>query len=170
MNSKTKRLVMTALFIALGTIVPQAFHMLGLGPSQVFLPMHLPVMICGSLLGPIAGLICGLITPLLSSVLTGMPPLMPVGLAMAVELGTYGLVIGYLIKKSNIWIALIVSMLAGRLVNGIVNALIAGFSASTFGITAYLTTVFVTALPGLVIQLILVPLCYKLLVKTRLFE
>ena len=85
MNSKTKRLVMTALFIALGTIVPQAFHMLGLGPSQVFLPMHLPVMICGSLLGPIAGLICGLITPLLSSVLTGMPPLMPVGLAMAVE-------------------------------------------------------------------------------------
>ena len=77
MNSKTKRLVMTALFIALGTIVPQAFHMLGLGPSQVFLPMHLPVMICGSLLGPIAGLICGLITPLLSSVLTGMPPLMP---------------------------------------------------------------------------------------------
>lgn len=170
MNSKTKRLVMTALFIALGTIVPQAFHMLGLGPSQVFLPMHLPVMICCSLLGPIAGLICGLITPLLSSVLTGMPPLMPVGLAMAVELGTYGLVIGYLIKKSNIWIALIVSMLAGRLVNGIVNALIAGFSASAFGITAYLTTVFVTALPGLVIQLILVPLCYKLLVKTRLFE
>ena len=161
---------MTALFIALGTIVPQAFHMLGLGPSQVFLPMHLPVMICGSLLGPIAGLICGLITPLLSSVLTGMPPLMPVGLAMTVELGTYGLVIGYLIKKSNIWVALIVSMLAGRLVNGIVNALIAGFSASAFGVTAYLTTVFVTALPGLVIQLILVPLCYKLLVKTRLFE
>lgn len=170
MNSKTKGMVMTALFIALGTIVPQAFHMMGLGPSQVFLPMHLPVMICGSLLGPVYGLICGLITPLLSSVLTGMPPLMPVGLAMALELGTYGLVIGYLVKKSNVVVALVCSMLAGRLINGIVNALIAGFSASTFGLSAYLTTVFVTALPGLIIQLILIPVCYKLLVKTHLFD
>lgn len=170
MKSTTKRLVMTALFIALGVIVPQAFHMLGLGPSQVFLPMHLPVMICGSLLGSVAGLICGVVTPLLSSTLTGMPPLMPVGLAMAVELGMYGFVIGALIKKSNIWVALVVSMLAGRLVNGIVNALIAGFSASSFGLSAYLTTVFVTALPGLVIQCILVPICYKLLKKTHLFE
>ena len=62
--------------------------------GNMLCPMHLPVLLCGFLLGWPWGLAVGVTAPLLRSALFGMPPLYPVALAMCLELGCYGLVIG----------------------------------------------------------------------------
>ena len=71
-QSHTKNLVLTAFCIALCIVLPMAFHAIGAGAT--FLPMHIPVLLCGLLCGWPFGAACGLIGPLLSSLLTGMPP------------------------------------------------------------------------------------------------
>ena len=93
-NQKTKTLVLAALFLALGVVFPQLFHAIGAGP--VFLPMHIPVLLCGLICGWQYGGICGLIVPLLSSLLAGMPPLWPTCPSMMLELCAYGLLTGLL--------------------------------------------------------------------------
>ena len=164
-----KRMVLGALFAALCVVVPYVFHAVPNGGS-IFLPMHLPVLICGLICGWPYGFICGLMGPALSSLLTGMPPaaMLP---AMMVECAVYGLVSGLVLKyvhtgrqNLDLYISLITAMLAGRVVSGIAKALI--FSP---GITmsAWITASFVTALPGIVLQLIMVPLIVNLLIRTR---
>ena len=76
----TRDLILAALFVALGLLLPVMFHAIGAGP--VMLPMHIPVLLCGFICGWQYGAICGLIVPLLSSVITGMPPIFPTAPAM----------------------------------------------------------------------------------------
>ncbi len=66
----------------------------------------------------------------------------------------------------NLYVSLIAAMLAGRVVAGVAKALI--FSPGTFAIAAWVTSSFVTALPGIVIQLILLPNLVFALEKARL--
>ncbi|MFW6270707.1 MAG: ECF transporter S component, partial [Bacillota bacterium] len=118
---RAKMIVYTAIFIALGIILPITFHYLGTGLGAVFLPMHLPVLLGGAILGSFPGIIIGILTPILSSIFTGMPPLVPMVPIMVLELGLFGLVIGYLYKNKNvnIYICLILTMIAGRIGAGI---------------------------------------------------
>ena len=159
--NNTRRLVMSALCVALGLVLPLAFHAVP-NAGQVFLPMHIPVLLCGLICGPVYGLVCGALTPFLSSVLTGMPPssMLP---GMMCELATYGLVGGVLAaglsrlpRAAGVYAALVGAMLAGRLVSGAVNALI--FRAGAYTLQAWIAASFVTALPGIVIQLVAIPL------------
>ena len=62
----TKKLVLSALFIALGIVLP---FFTGQVPQigNMLLPMHIPVLICGFVCGAPYGLTVGLITPLLRS-------------------------------------------------------------------------------------------------------
>ena len=164
-----RRTVLGALFVALCVVVPYAFHAVPNGGS-IFLPMHIPVLICGMVCGWPYGFICGLLGPALSSLLTSMPPaayLPP----MMVECAVYGLVTGLMLKfvhtgKNNLdlYIALITAMLAGRVVSGIAKALI--FSPD-ITMSVWIASSFITALPGIVLQLILIPLLVNLLTKTR---
>lgn len=167
--SPVKRTVLAALMVALCVVLPVAFHSVPDG-GTVFLPMHVPVLICGMICGWPYGFLCGLLGPLLSCLLTGMPPLAMLP-AMMVECGVYGLVTGLLLKfvrtgklYGDLYIALIVAMIAGRVVSGVAKALI-----FTPGITMtyWLTASFITALPGIVIQLALVPLLVGMLMKVR---
>ena len=95
MNQKTKDLVFAALCVALGLIVPQVFHLIpfvGAVPNLggVFLPMHIPVLLCGFLCGWKYGAVCGAVVPFLSSIATGMPVMWPQGVSMIFELAVYG--------------------------------------------------------------------------------
>ena len=160
-----KCMTLSAVCIALCVVLPIAFHSIP-NAGSVILPMHIPVLICGMICGWPYGLICGLMGPLLSSVLTGMPPA-----AMMVECGTYGMVSGLMLKyvrtKStygDLYIALIVAMLAGRVISGIAKALI--FSPG-MAMSAWITASFVTALPGIVIQLVFLPSVVFTLMKAR---
>lgn len=157
--SHIKRLVLTAVCAALCVVVPMSFHAIPNG-GQVFLPMHIPVLLCGMLCGWPYGLVCGLLGPLLSSLLTSMPS--PAALpGMLVECAVYGCFSGLLLRYvragslyADLYISLAPAMLAGRVISGIVKALILSPGIS---LTAWATASFVTGLPGIAIQLALVP-------------
>ncbi|MBR5755161.1 MAG: ECF transporter S component [Erysipelotrichaceae bacterium] len=170
---KTKQLVLTAMFIALGVVLPQAFHAIP-NAGSVFLPMHIPVLMSGFVAGPLFGLICGVATPLLSHLIFGMPPA-PVLPGLLCELAVYGLMTGLLsrlIKIKNVtaktYIVLILAMLAGRLTYGVLNALV--FKAGSYSMQAWTSAAFITALPGIVIQLILIPVLIVRLKKAGLID
>lgn len=167
--SPIKRMTLASVCAALCVVLPIAFHSIP-DAGSVFLPMHIPVLICGMICGWPYGLICGLMGPLLSSALTGMPPVafLP---AMMVECGVYGLVSGVMLKfvrtkstYADLYIALVTAMLAGRVVSGIAKALI--FSPG-MAMSAWITASFVTALPGIVIQLVFLPTVVFTLMKAR---
>lgn len=169
MNS-IKKMTMAAVCIALCVVLPIAFHSIP-DAGSVFLPMHIPVLICGMICGWPYGLLCGLMGPLLSSVLTGMPPVafLP---AMMVECGTYGMVSGLMMKVlrtkntyADLYIALVAAMLAGRVVSGIAKALI--FTPG-MAMSAWITASFITALPGILIQLVFLPSVVFTLMKARI--
>ena len=157
--SNIKRMTLSALCVALCVVLPIAFHVIP-NAGAVLLPMHIPVLLCGLVCGWQYGLLCGILGPLVSSVLTGMPPaaILP---GMMVECGMYGCVGGLMMEcirtgslYRDLYISLPVAMLAGRVISGIVNALILTPGLS---FTAWATASFVTALPGISVQLIMLP-------------
>ncbi|MFA5523608.1 MAG: ECF transporter S component [Tissierellales bacterium] len=168
MNKKfsTKDLVLTGLLLALGILMPMFFHLFG-GTGPVFLPMHIPVLIGGFVLPPFLALLLGIVTPLVSSVLTGMPIIFPMGLIMVFELGIYGLVASLATRKLKLPSipALILAMIAGRVVAGIVIfALSLGFGIQMNAI-AFVKTAVLTGLPGIAIQIIFIPSLMRALNK-----
>jgi len=171
--SKTKKLVLTAMFIAIGIVLPLAFHTIP-NAGRIFLPMHIPILLCGLVIGFPYGLACGIITPLLSSLLTGMPPavILP---SMVCELAVYGtvssLLMRYVLVKNlfaKTYISLIGAMLAGRIIFGLLNAFI--ISVGDYSMQMWLTTAFITALPGVAIQIVIIPIIVLALQKSKLVE
>lgn len=169
----TRKLVLAALCVALGLVLPMVFHMIP-NAGSILLPMHIPVLLCGFICGWPFGLACGIVTPLLSNLFTGMPP-MAVLPGMVCELAVYGLVSGLLYARLNtgkralnLYLALVPAMLAGRVVAGVLNALL--FSAGKYTLQAWLAASFVTALPGIVVQLLVIPLLVAVLQKARLAD
>jgi len=160
--NQTGRLVGSSAFIAFGIIFPILFHSFGASGS-IFLPMHFPVLIAGLFLGSYSGFIVGVLTPIISSFLTGMPPVMPVLPVMVVELSIYGVVSGYVYRRKsrNLLIALLCSMLAGRMAATIIVYIMATMLHINLSPIAYITTGVVTGLPGIMIQFITVPLLVK---------
>lgn len=147
-----------ALLTAVGVVVPFFFHQFGMA-GKVFLPMHFPVLIAGFLLGPLGGMMVGFLCPTVSALLTGMPPL-PYLSVMVPELMTYGGVSGALYRwsKRNIWMALLGAMAAGRAVLGLTGWVMAHLLDIHLTPVAFMTGAMVTGLPGIVGQLILIPL------------
>ncbi len=170
---KTKQLVLAGLFTALGVVLPMAFHAVP-NAGSILLPMHIPVLLCGLVCGWYYGLACGILVPILSHLFTGMPPaaILP---SMVCELAIYGLLAGlifWLVRTGklvlDLYIGLVGAMIGGRIIYGIVNALI--FSAGNYSLSAWATASFVTALPGIIIQLVLLPAIVLALSKARLIE
>lgn len=172
-STPTRRLTTASLCVALGILLPQLFHAIP-NFGTVFSPMHLPVLICGLICGWKFGLLCGILTPALSSVLTGMPPAMILP-GMVCELAVYGLVSGFIFFRANtgnrlvdIYLALIPSMLLGRLFAGLLNGLI--FRAGNFTLQMFIAGYFVTSLPGILVQLVLIPALMLLLEKAKVIQ
>lgn len=154
-----KSVVVAAVCAALGIVLPMAFHAIP-GAGNAWLPMHIPVMICGLVAGPAPGAATGLLAPVLSSLLTGMPAA-PILQSMTCELAVYGLVSGALgthVRTGrlplDLYVSLAGAMLAGRLVGGALQALI--FLPGTYSLAAWVTGYFVTGLLGIVLQLVVV--------------
>jgi len=149
-----------SIFIAMGVLLPIAFHVAGaMGP--IFLPMHIPVLMAGLLLGPLVGALVGVLTPISSSLLTGMPPVLPSLPIMIPELMVYGWVSGYVRRRWNLIGALVVAMLAGRLAAGIMVWVMAHWIELQWGPWVYLAASVAKGVPGLIIQLLLIPLVVK---------
>ena len=154
----TKKLTLAALFLALGLVLP---FITGQIPNigSMLLPMHFPVILAGIIIDEKIAPIIGFILPLLRYALFGMPPIFPTGIAMAFELMTYALVIALMYKHTkNVILSLITSMIMGRIIWGIVMFIITKIS-----FTAFISAAFISAIPGIILQLILIPIILKLL-------
>lgn len=165
---KTRMITMGALFIAAGLLLPITFHAAGLG--RAFLPMHIPVLLAGFFTGPAVGALVGAVTPLLSSVFTGMPPVMPpTAQVMFFELAAYGAVTGFLYRRLGLGVypSLVIAMLAGRMVHGIAAYLMFPLFGLSIPLLYPLTAGLVTGLPGIAVQLVLIPAVVYLLSRHR---
>lgn len=170
-----RRLSLAAMFLAIGLILP---FFTGQIPEigNLLLPMHLPVFLCGLICGWQYGGIVGLVMPVMRSFMFGNPPLYPSAMAMSAELAIYGFIIGLIygrFKKQNIasvYIALVSAMLVGRAMWGGAQVLLLGMTGSTFTWQAFVAGAFFKAIPGIVIQLVLVPTIMSILHLTGLYR
>lgn len=161
-NKEVFKITLSAIFLALAYVLP---FLTGQIPQigATLCPMHIPVLLCGFICGWKYGLITGLIAPLLRSFTLGMPPLFPTALCMSFELATYGLLSGLTLqilpkKKLYIYLSLIIAMLGGRLVWGIAMFSCLGFNFNNFGLASFWTSAVVNAFPGIILQIILIPI------------
>ena len=141
-NQNTKKLAYAALFLALCLVLPM---LTGQIPQigSMLLPMHIPVLLCGLVCGWQYGAAVGFVAPLLRSVLFGMPPMYPVAIAMAFELLTYGLVIGLVYRR-----------MAQK---GVAEVVMLGLGGKAFTAQAFLAGALLNAVPGIIVQLVLIP-------------
>ena len=156
-----RRLTYAALYLAIAMVLP---FITGQIPEigSALCPMHIPALLCGFMCGWPWGMAVGFIAPLLRSVVFGMPALFPGAVAMAFELAVYGGLAGFLRrrlprKKGFTWTVLILSMIAGRIVWGAVRVVLAGLSGSSFTWALFLAGAFTNAVPGIILQLVLIP-------------
>ena len=155
------KLTLSAMFLALAYVMPFLTGQIQQIGSKLC-PMHIPVLLCGFFCGAPWGLVVGFIAPILRSFTLGMPPMFPNAFCMAFELATYGLISGWLHNKLpnkivNVYISLLGAMVSGRLVWGIIMFCCMGFDASKFGLSAFLTGAVLNAVPGIIVQIVLIP-------------
>lgn len=170
-QNQTTKLVYMGVLLALGLILP---FFTGQVPKvgNMLLPMHLPVLVCGFICGGPAGLIVGFVLPVLRSFLFGMPKLVPVALAMSFELGCYGLVSGLLYKKLarkviSTYVSLVGAMICGRVVWGVASYMINKIIGNHFTWQLFVAGAFTNAIPGIIIQIIIVPILVVALNRTK---
>lgn len=169
---KIRKMTYAAILLALAVLMPRVA---GLIPDigKTLNLMHIPVLLCGFLCGWPWGLAVGFIAPLLRSVLFGMPPMFPGAVAMAFELAVYGGVAGFLYRKfpktiPGIYASLLIAMILGRVVWGIVRLVLAGIAGNGFTFAAFLSGAITTAIPGIIVQLVLIPVIVYALEKAGL--
>jgi hypothetical protein len=173
MKKTTKNLTLSAMFLALGLVLP---FFTGQIPQigRMLLPMHIPVFFCGLICGWQYGLVVGFIVPLMRSVIFGMPILFPTAIAMAFELATYGLVAGFLYNHSrwqcivSLYRSIIIAMLAGRVVWGLVDMVLLGLTGSRLTFKLFMSSTILNSIPGIVLQLVLIPTVMLALNRTGL--
>lgn len=171
---RIQKTVRAAFFLALAYVLP---FLTGQIPEigAMLCPMHLPVLLCGFICGPIWGLAVGATAPLFRSLTLGMPPLFPTAVCMAFELLTYGLVAGLMHKllprkKPFIYVSLLIAMIAGRLIWGAVMFICLAASGGSFTFAAFLAGAITQAIPGIIAQLVLVPLLVMTLDNSKIMK
>ena len=167
-------MTLSALFLALAYVLP---FFTGQIPEigAKLCPMHIPVLLCGFICGPLWGGAVGVIAPLFRSLTLGMPPLFPTAFCMAFELMAYGITAGLMHKllpkkKPFVYCSLIISMIVGRLIWGAVMFISVGASGGSFTFSAFLTGAVINAIPGIIVQIILIPLLVIILENRKIFK
>lgn len=159
---KINKLVFSGICLALCIVLPFLTGQVQQLGNMLCL-IHIPVFLCGLICGPVYAAIVGFIAPLLRFALCGMPQIMPTGIAMCFELMTYGVssgVIYKLLPKKNIsiYFALIGGMIDGRIVWGIVRTIMTQAGEYAFTWQAFMAGAFINAIPGIIVQIILIPI------------
>lgn len=172
-NTQIKNTVLTAMFLAIGLVLPfftGQIKQIG----NMLLPMHLPVYLCSFICSWKYGMVLGLVMPIMRSAIFHMPVMYPNAVAMSFELATYGLVAGYLYGRSKykctkaLYKSILSAMVAGRLVWGFAEIVLLGVGGKAFTLSAFLAGAFLNAIPGIIIQLILIPVIMVALGKAKL--
>jgi len=178
MNRNLKNLVRDLVFAAVCLALCLALPFLtGQIPEvgNMLCPMHLPVLLAGFLCGPWWGALVGAVAPVYRYFLFGMPPIFPTGFAMCFELAVYGLVSGWLYrrlpeKRSSVYLALVAAMAAGRIVWGLVMMMVAAAGTAPFTWGVFLSGAVLNAIPGIAVQLVLLPVLVLALEKAGILH
>lgn len=173
-NNSLFKMILAALFLALAYVMP---FLTGQIPEigSMLCPLHIPVLLCGFICGPYWGLAVGFTAPLTRSLVIGMPTLFPTGFCMAFELAAYGLVAGLMHKmlphkKPYIYLSLLTAMIVGRLVWGVAMFICLGINGGSFTFSAFLAGAFTNALPGILVQIVLIPIMVMLLDNPKVLK
>lgn len=170
-----RNMVYSAMFLAITLLLP---FLTGQVPQigGMLCPMHLPVLLAGFVCGPIWGGAVGLVAPILRHMLFSMPPLMT-AIAMTAELCAYGLLAGIFHRITRkllpgksllaVYVSLVLAMLGGRIVWGLASAALMLAGQTEFSLQAFWASGFVSAWPGMVLQIVLIPPLWKALCKMR---
>lgn len=164
-----RKVFLTAMFIAIGFVLPFFTGQIQ-KVGNMLLPMHLPVFLCGLICGWQYGLFAGFILPLMRSALFSMPPMFPQAVAMAFELAAYGFISGLIYGCSkwkcmrSLLRALFIAAVSGRIVWGTAMFILlhGAFTWKTF-----ISGAFLTAIPGIVLQFVMIPGIMTALGKTK---
>ncbi len=166
-----KKLVYSAMFLAIALLLPFLT-----GQIQTFgamlCPMHIPVLLCGFICNWKYGAAVGFTAPLMRHFIFHMPTLWS-AIPMAFELMVYGLCAGLIYKllpKKTVYtyITLICSMAVGRLCWGAVSFIIAGIRHTDFSFSVFWLTAVAQSVPGMILQIILVPVIVLALKRAKL--
>ena len=163
------RITVSGLLAAIGLILPYiTAHAFGM-PGTILLPMHIPVILCGLLCGPQFGALCGIIVPVLSCALTGMPAPYPMLPMMVMQLYAMGLVSGLMYNKFklNIYLTLVAAMVSGWVLYGLTFAFLLYAGNDSFRVLS-VSAAIVTGLPGIAVQLVLIPPILNVIKKNNL--
>ena len=173
---KVKKVTLSGMLFAIGLILPLFIGQIP-AVGKMLLPMHIPVLICGLILGWQYGLAVGFLLPLVRSVLFGMPVLYPNAIAMAFEMGTYGLVAGWLYGHAkwqctktlyrSLYRSLVGAMISGRVVWAFAEVILLGMTGTMFTWEMFLAGAFLNAIPGIILQLVLIPVLMVALKKAK---
>ena len=170
---KVRRLVYAAVCLALALVLPLLTgHLRAVG--KMLLPMHLPVLLAGFIVGPWWALAVGFLAPILRHLFFGMPPY-PSFVAMAFELAAYGLFSGLLYKRTPprkwaIYVSLLGAMVVGRAISGVTMSMLMGLGDEPYTFSAFIAANFTSGIPGIVLQLVLVPLLVMALEKANIIR
>ena len=166
-RTRLLKMVLSALFLALAYVMP---FLTGQVPEigSKLCPLHIPVLLCGFICGPVWGAIVGFIAPLFRSLTLGMPPLFPTAVCMAFELAAYGAVTGLMHrwlprKKPYIYVSLLSAMVVGRLIWGAAMYVCMGIKGGAFTLAAFVAGAFTNAIPGIIVQIVLIPILVMIL-------
>lgn len=173
-NENIEKTALAGLFFAIAYAVP---FLTGQLPEigSVLCLMHIPVLLSGFSLGWGFGLGVGLAVPLFRSLTLGMPLLFPNALAMAVELAVYGAVSGLMHrllprKRAFIYCSLVSAMILGRLAWGAAMLCCLTAVGGSFGFSEFFAGAVTAALPGIIIQILFVPLLVMLFSRAGLVK
>lgn len=170
--TRTRKITFSAIFLGLAMVLP---FFTGQIPQigSMLCPMHIPVLLCGFVCGAPWGFAVGVIAPVLRSVSFGMPQLFPTAIAMTFELAAYGACAGlfyrFLPKKNGfIYVSLIGAMIVGRLVWGLADWILLSAVGAEFTVAIFLSGAVISALPGIVLHIVLIPLLVIGMKRARL--
>lgn len=157
MKLNVKTLTYSGLFVALGLVLPQIFHLFG-GTGTIFLPMHIPVLLAGFFLGAYPAALVGFLTVILSATLTGMPAV-PIVYFMIAEVTAYGFLSGLFYKKFklNTYVSLFLAMICGRIVLAAAVYTLQPLLGLKLSPAVYMTNALINGIPGIIIQILFIP-------------
>ena len=172
LSRRIRRMTYAALYLAIALVLP---FLTGQIPEigSMLCPMHIPALLCGFVCGWPYGLAVGAIAPLLRCVMFGMPKLYPTAVAMTFELAAYGAAAGLLYRcfPKRLWgiyASLIGAMLVGRAVWGVAEYLLLRLQGEAFTLGLFLSGAFVSAAPGIILHLAIIPAIVATLQWARL--
>ena len=170
-ESNIKHITLAGLLLAVGIILPKIFHMIGAGAGSVFLPLFYGVAIAALILPLKYSIAVAFLTPIISYLISGMPPV-PIIFFMIIELISYAMFIHFIHKNFSPVISIAVGLILSRTVYIISIIIAVKLLHLPVPFVSVYALVMGTAksLPGIILQIVLIPSIYFIYKKRRINE